>query len=384
VITPRDEPLPAYRLAFAWAYDGGLQSIHLLDLGTGRRSRLTRPRRGFDDQPAWSPDASRIAFTRNGPEVGTWVIGADGSGERPLRNAPASSPTWSPDGARIAFLRQAGTGGPVICVMDADGANVREIADGTLPAWGPEGRIAFLRQTSAGWSLHVMDEDGSKVRRLTHAAEGGGRPPAWSPDGARIAFTRGPQADDGIFVVAAGGPPEEPLAGSTHYDHSPTWSPDGARIAFVRLGWLCAMRTDGGDLVGLLPQAVSSPTFAPVIGDGPASTGGLAGRNLAVVFRERTHLLPVTLLHCQHCGEIRSLSILLQRCRCGHSAGYLRRDSPVVSGPCFVLGMPSRDVQRIPNFPDRPDREYAWWVLAEADVVRITPAEMEANPPPPP
>jgi hypothetical protein len=51
VVSARDR-LPAYRLAFAWAYDGGLQSIHLLDLGTSRRSRLTRPRRGYDDEPA--------------------------------------------------------------------------------------------------------------------------------------------------------------------------------------------------------------------------------------------------------------------------------------------------------------------------------------------
>jgi Tol biopolymer transport system component len=383
VITPRAEPLPAYRLAFAWAFDGGLQSLHLLDLGSGRRTRLTHPRQGYDDEPAWSPDAGRLAFTRRGPTMETWVIAADGSAERSLGNDPASNPTWSPDGRRIAFLRTPGTAPPVICVMDADGSNVREVAEGTLPSWGPDGRIALLRDTDAGWSLHVVGDDGSDLRRLTHGAEGGS-PPVWSPDGARIAFTRGPQADDGIFIVAGDGSAEEPLPGSRLFDVSPTWSPDGERIAFIRLGWLCAMRTDGADLIGLLPHAVSSPTFGPVVPAGRASFGGLAGRNLAVVFRERTHTLPTTLLYCQHCGEIRSLSILLQRCRCGTSSGYLRPDGPVVAGPCFVLGLPGRDVQRIPNYPDRPDREYPWWVLAEADVIRITGAEMEANPPPPP
>ncbi|TMC05631.1 MAG: hypothetical protein E6J41_21285 [Chloroflexi bacterium] len=144
------------------------------------------------------------------------------------------------------------------------------------------------------------------------------------------------------------------------------------------------MRTGGGDLAGLLPQPVSSPAFAPAVGAGSAASNGLTGRNLAIVFRERSQMLPRTLLHCHHCGEIRSLSILLQRCRCGGSAGYLRRDRPVVAGPCFVLGLRSRDVQRIPSYPDRPDREYPWWVLAETDVARISLAEMETNPPPPP
>ncbi|TMC05632.1 MAG: hypothetical protein E6J41_21290 [Chloroflexi bacterium] len=237
MIAPTPEPLPAYRLAFAWAFDGGFQSLHLLDLGGGRRTRLTHPSQGFDDHPAWSPDASRLAFTRCGPLVETLVVAADGSGERSLANHPATNPTWSPDGGRIAFVRQADTATPTICVVDADGTNVHEIAEGTLPSWGPDGRIAFLRETDAGWSLHVMGGDGSDLRRLTHASEGGG-PPAWSPDGTRIALTRGPQADDGVFVVAADGSTEEPLPGSRYFDLSPTWSPDGERIAFIRLGWL--------------------------------------------------------------------------------------------------------------------------------------------------
>ncbi len=382
-MSPRADRLPAYRLAFAWAFDGGLLSIHVLDLGGGRRTRLTHPGRGYDDQPAWSPDGGRLALTRRRATVETWVIAADGSDERPLGNHPATHPTWSPDGSRIAFARQAPGGPSAICVMDADGSGVEAIAEGSLPSWGPDGRIAFRRATEVGGSIHVMNGDGSGQSRLTHEAEGDG-PPAWSPDGTRLAFTRGPQADDGIFVMAADGSDQAPLPHTEHFDGSPTWSPDGDRLAFVRLGWLCAMRTDGSGLVGLLPHPVASPTFAPVVGPGSAAAAGLAGRNLEVVFRERSHSLPLTLLHCRDCGEIRSMSILVQRCRCGHSSGYLSRDRPVVAGPCFVLGLRAGDVSRVPRYPDRPDREYPWWVLPEPDVVRVSPEEMAANPPPPP
>src|SRR4051812_1508798 len=60
--------------------------------GTGVR-RIVRPfRRGHDDQPDWSPDGSRLAFTRcpNVQPCRLMVVNADGSGLR------AVSPTARP------------------------------------------------------------------------------------------------------------------------------------------------------------------------------------------------------------------------------------------------------------------------------------------------
>src|SRR5215211_9157646 len=52
--------------------------------GTGVR-RIVRPfRRGHDDQPDWSPDGSRLAFSRcpNDKPCRLMVVNADGSGLR--------------------------------------------------------------------------------------------------------------------------------------------------------------------------------------------------------------------------------------------------------------------------------------------------------------
>src|SRR5690242_3822374 len=62
-----------------------------------------------NDDPAWSPDGRRIAFTTNRRD-GSWdiyVMNANGKAQTPVLATAASEadPAWSPDGLRIAFTR---------------------------------------------------------------------------------------------------------------------------------------------------------------------------------------------------------------------------------------------------------------------------------------
>ena len=95
-----------------------------------------------DEAPAWSPDGTLIAFSR---ERNIFVIGPDGRELTRLTDCPpsrrpndceSSSPTWSPDGSNIAFNRPDG-----VYVMNANGKDIRRIGPqgARAPAWQPQG-----------------------------------------------------------------------------------------------------------------------------------------------------------------------------------------------------------------------------------------------------
>jgi len=184
--------------------------------------------------PAWSRD-NRIAFTCNRDQTEEiCVINADGSGFVQLTQSPTNSnqPTWSPNSRQIVFWHDCS-----LWAMNADGTNIFPFLEGSefncygFPAWSPDGtQIAFRLGSASGGAIHVMNADGSNVRKLTDAP-GNNRKPTWSPDGKQIAFER----DEQIFVMNADGTGEQMLTPTdSNGDRYPDWSPIGDKIAFER------------------------------------------------------------------------------------------------------------------------------------------------------
>ena len=70
--------------------------------------------------------------------------------------------------------------------------------------------------------IYVVNADGSERTRLTIHPSGDWHP-EWSPDGTKIAFSRG-----GIHVANADGSDPRPLTNPAPagYDMEPAWSPD--------------------------------------------------------------------------------------------------------------------------------------------------------------
>jgi hypothetical protein len=103
---------------------------------------------------------------------------------------------------------------------------------GYAPAWSPNGaRIAFVTRGD----LWVADADGSHSALLLSDAGN----PAWAPSGRRLAFERG----GFVWTVRADGLGEHRLARGAH----PAWSPSGQRIALDRGGLVVTLRSEGGD-----------------------------------------------------------------------------------------------------------------------------------------
>jgi len=258
--------LPFDSIVFASDRAGRLQ-IYSMRADGGRQVRLTMDD-AIDSWPVWSLDRTRIAFasTKFG-HSDVFVMPA--AGGPPVRLTTNSADdyhaAWSPDGTRIAFesLRD---GNAEIYDMRVDGTGQTRLTrnpglDGS-PVWSPDGgRIAFESERNGNEDIYSMRPDGSGLRRLT-TASGEDTDPAWSPDGMRIAFTSMRFGAPRVFVMNADGTGQvaiTPVAGSrvgggtgVWMDANPAWSPDGAWLAFAttRSGTLqiCAMRPDGGDL----------------------------------------------------------------------------------------------------------------------------------------
>jgi Tol biopolymer transport system component len=204
---------------------------------------------------AWSPDGSRVAFLSGSFGEGSiLVINADGTRESHVGDIQARPPEWSPDGTRLLF--EAVEGG--IYSVGADGSGLTEIAkDGHGPKWSPDGmRIAFVSERNGNRDLFLVDPDGSDERRLTHD-------PApdeafsWAPDGHRIVYVsyrHGAEpenigiGDAEVFVVDPRTGRSRNLSRNAAWDGDPDWSPDGARIVFTRRtdhAEIYVMRADG-------------------------------------------------------------------------------------------------------------------------------------------
>jgi Tol biopolymer transport system component len=112
-----------------------------------------------------------------------------GSGTKVL--GEGTDPAWSPDGTRIAFSRTAG-GHAHLFVMNADGTGATQITDGTdddvHPSWSPDGSALVFcsaRGEGAGWTqanLFSVRPDGSWLVQLTEGDRIACRPD-WAKDG---------------------------------------------------------------------------------------------------------------------------------------------------------------------------------------------------------
>jgi hypothetical protein len=201
----------------------GLQSdLHLLDLETGERRRLTREGRAAD------PD-----------------VGPDGTIVCTVQMA---------DRRALATLASIESGVPQVLAQAA-------FTDFASPRWSPDGRLiaAERRLVGGGSEIVLVEPSGGAVRVIASLAGGRSASPAWTPDGAHVVFAAAVDAEPfGIYRVHLATGTVERLGGAGANARSPDVSPDGASIVYV------GYTAEGHDLFSL-PLAGAS--WVPVTAD---------------------------------------------------------------------------------------------------------------------
>jgi TolB protein len=168
--------------------------------GTGLR-RVTDE---WATSPAWSSTGT-IAFVnddepRSWRHDGIYTVRPDGSGLRRLFGrywGTGNQPNWSPNGRRLAFSAR-----QHIFTIGANGRGLRRLTDrassgNSNPAWSPDGRyVAFLRSetefrtdaTVFSTGLYVVRPNGGGLRRVLETSHTLADaeyevlgPPSWQP-----------------------------------------------------------------------------------------------------------------------------------------------------------------------------------------------------------
>jgi TolB protein len=209
----------------------------------------------------WSPDGRRLAFTRSIYRAGArqptnieiWSMNADGTGAQrlthqslqPGQGRPAvqdNGASWSPDGSRLVFTRWVHRIGDgldqfTVMTMASDGGDLRSVSPNDVnagePVWSPDGSLIAFQSPpddeGVPKGIYTIRPDGTGMTSLT--IELGDRDsdhPTWSPDSRWVAFSHltsdSPTSAD-LYVVGRDGTDPRSIARTSASETAPSWGP---------------------------------------------------------------------------------------------------------------------------------------------------------------
>ncbi len=240
-----------------------LGDIYTMPIAGGTPTRIAEGL-AYEQQPRFSPDGKRIAFTSDrGGGDNIWLMNVDGSDKRQLTKEDfrlLNQPSWSPDGRFIiakkhfttgrslgtgeVWLYHVAGGGGVPLVKRASEVLQKELGE---PIYAPDGKsLYYTRNVTPGpifeyaqnsntdlFDIERFDLDSGETTKAVAGAGGSVRPTP-SPDGKLIAFVRRERARSKLYVKDLVSGEERKIYDALDQDVQETWAVTGV---YPNMAW---------------------------------------------------------------------------------------------------------------------------------------------------
>jgi serine/threonine-protein kinase len=252
-------------LAYLSASPEGRQTLVRID-PEGTRRLLTSKRHQYGEDFRFSPDGQRVALEISDHQGGTdlWIYDVLRDDLSRLTFEPGweDDPVWSADGRKVAFSSDREAGGVFWKRADGSGPVERLVGTGMElcwpSSWSPDGkRLAFVQQQlDTRKDIWIHSTEKPEAPQVFLATRFNERSPVFSPDGRWIAYQSDQTGHAEIYVRPYPGPGPSWKV-STGSGHQPRWSSDGRRI-FFREGSraMVALVQEGPEFSTSLPEVL--------------------------------------------------------------------------------------------------------------------------------
>ncbi len=210
---------------------------------------------GGPDSVDWLADGKSVIFAQqgylwrqdSGSPVAVQLTESDGYDFQP---------DWSPDGTRVVFVRESREAIELQLLDPVTGAVTALTGDGAVnvePRWSPDGsQLAWVSTRDNGrFQVHVGALESGKLQAQRLRTERRSRSPryyyseydhelspTWSPDGNELIFITNPETSYGTgglwrAALAGGGAMKPVRIEETSWRARPDWNPDGRRVIYA-------------------------------------------------------------------------------------------------------------------------------------------------------
>lgn len=216
---------------------------------------------GVGQDPHISPDGKRLLIKRNPPNT-LWVIDLEKGTDLRITSDFGQIPIWSPDGTKIAYSRSG-----AVAIKSANGLGEAEtLAQGTIfpYSWTPDGRFIFAvrRGAKTRLDMYALSMEGERKETLLLNSPFDDQAVQISPDGKWLAYAADDTGNNEIYVQSFS---SEGKLGSDRKRISaaggnmPVWRRDGNELFFIDAdGQLMAtdVKTSGSEFEFGAPKAL--------------------------------------------------------------------------------------------------------------------------------